>query len=309
MKKNTIDLVGILFLLTAMLVWASSFIALKAAIGPLGPMSVIFLRMIIASLCFVFFINQFRKLEFTKKDVIYILLLTLFEPGFYFIFEAKALQYTTASQAGMITSMMPLMTAIAASFVLKEYLSKRVMVGSFLAVAGAVWLSLGAQSSEHASNPLLGNFLEFCAMVCGTFYAISVRYLSQKFPALFLTAMQAFMGVIFFFPLATWEYFTMPTMTLTLETFGWICYLGIVVTLGGYGMFNLTLSRIEASKASVFVNLIPVFTVLLAFIFLGEMLSQTEMMASFVIFGGIIVSQLPNFRQRILKEATRHDQN
>jgi len=135
-------------------------------------------------------------------------------------------------------------------------------------------------------------------MVCGTFYAISVRYLSQKFPALFLTAAQAFMGVIFFFPLAVVEYIQTPTMTLSLETFGWICYLGVVVTLGGYGMFNLALSRIEASKASVFVNLIPVFTVLLAYLFLGEVLSQTEMMASFVIFGGIIISQLPSFKSK-----------
>lgn len=294
MKQRNMDLLGILFLLVAMLTWASSFIALKAAIGPLGPMSVVFARMVIASLCFVYFIKAFRKLEFTKKDVKYILLLTLFEPCLYFIFEAKALQYTTASQAGMITSMMPLMTAIAASFVLKEYLSKRVVLGSLLAVVGAVWLSLGAQSSEHASNPLLGNFLEFCAMICGTWYAISVRYLSQRFPALFLTAIQAFVGAIFFAPLAIWESWGVP-LVLSWEVFGWICYLGIVVTLGGYGMFNLALSRIEASRASVFVNLIPVFTVLLAYLFLGEVLSPTEMMASFVIFGGIIISQLPKF--------------
>ena len=67
MKQQRIDLIGILFLLIAMLTWASSFIALKAAIGPLGPMSVVFGRMVIASLCFVYFINQFRKLEFTKR--------------------------------------------------------------------------------------------------------------------------------------------------------------------------------------------------------------------------------------------------
>lgn len=297
MKQQRIDLIGILFLLTAMLTWASSFIAFKAALGPLGPMSLMFGRMLIASLCFVYFINGFRKLEFTKKDVKYILLLTFFEPCLYFVFEAKALQLTTASQAGMITSMMPLMTAIAASFVLKEYLSKRVVIGSALAVAGAVWLSLGAQSSEHASNPLLGNFLEFCAMICGTWYAISVRYLSQRFSALFLTAIQAFIGTIFFAPLALWEYVTLP-MSITWEVFGWMCYLGIVVTLGGYGMFNLALSRIEASRASVFVNLIPVFTVLLAYLLLGEVLTQTEMMASFVIFGGIIISQLPRFRAK-----------
>jgi len=297
MKQPKVDLIGILFLVTAMLTWASSFIALKALLGVLGPMSAMFGRMVIASLCFVYFLKHFRTLEFTKKDIKFIFLLTFFEPCLYFIFEAKALQLTTASQAGMITSMMPLMTAIAASFVLKEYLSKRIVVGSFLAVIGAVWLSLGAQSSEHASNPLLGNFLEFCAMVCGTWYAISVRYLSQRFSALFITAIQAFVGTLFFFPLAVWESWGVP-LNLSWEAFGWLCYLGIVVTLGGYGMFNLALSRIEASRASVFVNLIPVFTVLLAYVLLGEVLTQTEMMASFVIFGGIIVSQLPKFRAK-----------
>lgn len=280
-----------------MLTWASSFIALKAAIGPLGPMSVVFGRMIVASLCFVYFIPSFLRQSFTKKDIKYILLLTLFEPCFYFIFEAKALQLTSASQAGMITSMMPLMTAIAAGFVLKESITPKVVIGSLLAVIGAVWLSLGAQNSEHATNPLLGNFLEFCAMVCGTWYAISVRYLSQKFSALFLTAVQAFAGSIFFAPLAAYEYATMP-MHITNETIGWIIYLGVVVTLGGYGMFNLALSRIEASKASVFVNLIPVFTVVLAYIFLGEVLNPIEMLASMVIFSGIIISQMPSFKAK-----------
>ena len=154
-QNQKIDLLGLLLLLTAMLTWASSFIALKSAIGPLGPMSVVFGRMVIASLCFVYFIKGFLKLEFTKKDIKYILLMTAFEPCLYFIFEAKALQYTTASQAGMITSMMPLMTAIGAAIALKEVITKKVIIGSLLAVMGAVWLSLSAQSSEHASNPLL----------------------------------------------------------------------------------------------------------------------------------------------------------
>lgn len=293
MNTKKIDLLGIILLLTAMMTWASSFIALKSAIGPMGPMSVVFGRMIVASLCFVYFIKGFMKLEFTKKDIKYILLMTAFEPCLYFIFEAKALQYTTASQAGMITSMMPLMTAIGASIALKEVIGKRLITGSAIAVLGAIWLSLSAQSSENALNPLLGNTLEFLAMVCGAWYAIAIRYLSQRFSALFLTAAQGFVGAIFFFPLAIWEYNTLE-MHPTMETFGWILYLGVVVTIGGYGMFNLALSRIEASKASVFVNLIPVFTVFLAYIFLGETLNPTEMMASGVILFGVVVSQMPN---------------
>jgi drug/metabolite transporter (DMT)-like permease len=295
-RSQKIDLFGMVLLLIAMLTWASSFIALKSAIGPLGPMSVVFGRMVVSSLCFVYFIKGFLKLEFTKKDIKYILLMTAFEPCLYFIFEAKALQYTTASQAGMITSMMPLMTAIGAGIVLKEVITKKVMIGSLVAVLGAIWLSLSAQSSEHASNPLLGNFLEFLAMICGAWYAIAIRYLTQRFSALFLTAVQGFVGAIFFFPLAIWEYNTI-SMNVTNEALLWVLYLGVVVTIGGYGMFNLALSRIEASRASVFVNLIPVFTVILAYLFLGEVLKPTEIIASMVILCGVAISQMPALKR------------
>ena len=297
MKNQKIDLVAFCLLVTAMLTWASSFIALKAAMSSLGPMVIIFGRMAVASLCFVYFIKDFLKLKFTKKDVKYILLMTAFEPCLYFIFEAKALHYTTASQAGIITSMLPIMTAIGAALALKEIVTKKVIIGSLVAVVGAVWLSLGAQSSEQATNPLLGNFLEFCAMVCAAWYTISIRYLSQRFSALFLTATQAFVGIIFFCPLAIWEYTTTP-MSFTSEAVFWTIYLGLVVTIGGYGMFNLALSRIEANRASVFVNLIPVFTVILAYIFLGEVLKFTEFLASGVILLGVCISQMPTITRK-----------
>lgn len=292
MKKQSIDWIAVGVLCTAMMVWASSFIALKSSIGPIGPMSVIFLRMFIASLCFLYFIKQFLKLKFTKDDIKYIALMVFFEPCLYFIFEAKALQYTTAGQAGMITSMMPLITAIGAGIILKEVITTRLLVGSFLAVSGAVWLSLSASSGESASNPLLGNTLEFLAMICGAGYAISIRHLSAKFSAIFLTAIQAFVGVVFFLPFAIWEYFNI-SMNVTLEALAWVVYLGVFVTLGGYGMFNYALSRIEASKASVYVNLIPVFTVILAFLILGERLQLIEVIASAVILSGVFISQMP----------------
>ncbi|WP_297441974.1 DMT family transporter [Sulfurimonas sp.] len=299
MVKKDIDWLAVTALVTAMLVWASSFIALKSAIGPLGPMSVIFGRMFVASLCFVYFIKSFTKLKFNKDDIKYIVLMVFFEPCLYFIFEAKALQYTSAGQAGMITSMMPLITAVAAGIILKELITKRLIVGALLAVGGAVWLSLVTSSSENASNPLLGNTLEFFAMVCGAGYAITIRHLSEKFSALFLTAIQSFAGAIFFFPFAVWEYNNIG-FTFDLDAMIWTVYLGVVVTLGGYGMFNFALGRIEASKAAVYINLIPIFALLLAFFVLGEKLGFIELVASAVILSGVFISQMPTER---LKQA------
>ena len=289
MTKN-FSYIGILSLTFAMFIWASSFIALKAAMEDLGPFTVIFLRMLIASLCFVYFIKSFLKYDFSKKDIKYIFLLALFEPCLYFIFESKSLQYTTASQAGMITSLMPIITAMAAGYFLKEIISKQIIFGSFIAMSGAIWLSLQGTSSIDAPNPLLGNFLELLAMICGAGYTITARYLSDKYSALFITAIQVFIGAIFFTPLFLYEYFTID-MSITLKSFLWIAYLGVVVTLAGYGLYNYALTKIEASKAAMFVYLIPVFTLILAYFILNEKLSIFEFIACFVILFGVFISE------------------
>jgi drug/metabolite transporter (DMT)-like permease len=283
--------IGILSLIFAMFIWASSFIALKAAMEDLGPFTVIFLRMFIASLCFVYFIKSFLKYKFSKKDIKFILLLALFEPCLYFIFESKALQLTSASQAGMITSLMPIITAMAAGYFLKEIITKQLIIGSLIAMSGAIWLSLQGATSLSSPNPLLGNFLEFLAMICGAGYTITARYLSDNYSALFITAIQAFIGVIFFAPLFVYEYFTIP-LNITMNSFLWVFYLGVVVTLAGYGLYNYALTKIKASKAAVFVYLIPVFTLILAYFVLDEKLSISEFIACFVILFGVFISEV-----------------
>lgn len=290
-KSNNINLIAILSLIFAMFIWGSSFIALKSAMQDLGEFTVIFFRMLIASLCFIYFIKDFKKYTFTKKDIKFIMLLGFFEPCLYFIFEAKALIYTSVSQAGMITSLMPIITAMAAGYFLKEIISRQLIFGSLIATSGAVWLSLQATTTLSAPNPLLGNFLELCAMCCGAGYTIVARYLSDKFSALFITAIQAYIGAIFFFPLFLYEYFTVD-LNFTNTAIGWLFYLGIVVTLAGYGLYNYALTKIDASKAAMFIYLIPVFTLILAFEFLGETLSVSELIASGTILGGVILSQL-----------------
>ena len=282
--------IGILSLIFAMFIWASSFVALKSAMNDLGPFTVIFFRMLIASLCFLYFIKGFLKYDFSKKDIKFILLLALFEPCLYFIFESKALQLTSASQAGMITSLMPIITAMVAGYFLKEIISKQMIFGSLIAMGGAIWLSLQGTSSIDAPNPLLGNFLEFLAMLCAAFYTVTVRYLSDRYSALFITAIQVFIGTVFFIPLFLYEYINIG-LNMTVESFLWVAYLGVVVTLGGYGLYNYALTKIEASKASIFIYLIPVFTLFLAYFILNEKLSSLEFIACFIILFGVFISE------------------
>lgn len=293
-----INIKAMISLTIAMLIWASTFIGLKAAMADLGPYTVIFLRMIFASACFLYFIKSFFKYEYTKKDIYNILLLGLFEPFLYFLFEAKALQYTSASQAGMIASLMPLITAVLAGYILKELISRKLIFGSILAMIGVVWLSLNSESTQNATNPLLGNFLELCAMTFGAGYTIVAKHLSYKFNAIFITAIQSFIGVILFFPFFIYELNTLE-MNFTFNAIAWVAYLGIFATLGGYGLYNYAVTKIDASKVVVFVNLIPIFTLILAFIILGERFTSTQILASALILSGVYISQTTQKRRKL----------
>jgi len=290
MLKNK-ELLAVLALIMSMFIWGSSFVALKSAMQDLNEFTVIFFRMLIASLLFLYFIKSFLKYDFTRKDIKFIFLLGKLEPCLYFIFEAKALMYTSASQAGLMTSFMPIMTAMLAGYFLKEIISKQLIFGTFLTLSGAIFLSLQASSTITSPNPLLGNFLEFLAMLCGAGYTILARHLSDKFSALFITSLQAFIGTIFFFPFFLYEFYTMP-FTMTNDAFLWILYLGVVVTLGGYGLYNYALSKMTASKAAIFINLIPIFTLILSYFILNEKLSSIELFASFMIILGVVISQM-----------------
>lgn len=277
-------------LLFAMLLWSSSFVALKIAFQGYHPMQVIFGRMLVASLCFLLFIPSFRQIKWRRRDFKYLLTMAICEPCLYFIFEAKALENTSAAQAGMITAMLPLLVAILAWVFLGERVSRQTLVGFSLAIAGACWLSLSSETTEMAPNPLLGNLCEFLAMVCAAGYTVSLKHLTSNYPPLFLTAFQAFLGSLFFFPFLLVPAIGFPTQWFSTPALS-VVYLGTFITLGAYGLYNFGVSKVPASKAAAFVNLIPVFSVLLGMAILGEHLTTGQWLAAGLVFVGVYISR------------------
>jgi drug/metabolite transporter (DMT)-like permease len=254
-------------------------------------MVVIFGRMAVASVCFAPFLPHFRSAApLLRQDLRPLLFMALCEPCLYFIFEARALELTTASQAGMISAILPLLVAVGARVILGEILTVQTMVGFGVAIGGASWLSVAGQPSAEAPNPILGNFLEFLAMVCATGYIISLKRLTARYSPFFLTAVQAFVGGVFFAFSLFLPDTVLPDQFDLVPTLA-VVYLGAVVTLGAYGLYNYGVSRIPVSRASVFINLIPVFTVILGGLILKERFSFYQYMASGLVFVGIYISQ------------------
>lgn len=290
MPTTFIHLLGPFCLITAMFLWGSSFIALKLAFVDYHPMLVIFGRMAIATAIFLCFLPRFRKIRVRKQDWILLAAMALAEPCLYFIFEALALKNTSASQASVITTMLPLLITAASAMLLSEKFTRQNYAGLFLAMAGAIALSLGGETTEQAPSPVLGNFYEFVAMVCATIYTIAVKRLSSHYPALFITAFQALIGTIFFAPFLFLPEVTIPTPLPPLSTAA-VVYLGVAVTIVAYGLFNFALSLMDAGKAAIYANLIPLFTMTLGWLVFKEVFTATQYLAGLAILAGVGISQ------------------
>lgn len=273
-----------------MLLWASSFVALKIAFRVYDPMVVMFGRMAVASVCLLFAVPFLRGMPYRRRDVPFFTFMVLCEPCLYFLFEAKALENTSASQAGMITAMLPIMVAVGARLFLKERITARTVAGFLAAVAGVCWLTAGAEATADAPRPALGNFYEFLAMVCATGAMVTLKHVTFRYPPLLVTAVQAWVGCLFFLPFLGLPSTELPTV-LDPTAAAAVLYLGAFITLGAYGLFNFGASRIPVSQASAFVNLIPVFSVFLGWVILGERFTSTQYLASALVFLGVTFSQ------------------
>lgn len=293
MKFLSLDrdrLISTLALLAAMVLWGSSFVTMKYAFAFFNPLVVVFARLALASLVFLPFAPSFRRLPLAWRHVPPLLAMALCEPCLYFVFEAAALTRTTASQAAMITTMLPLLVALCAALFLGERLSRRTMAGFLVAASGALWLSLAGQADKQAPNPALGNLLEFLAMVSAAGYVVLAKHLSRSFPALFLTAIQAFIGALFFLPLLLLPSVELPSALPTLPLLS-VLYLGIFVSAGAYGLYNFGVGRVPANQAGAFINLIPALALFFGFFLLDERLGAGQYAACLLVFGGVFLSQ------------------
>ncbi len=289
--SSNITSIPSLALLLAVFLWASSFIALKIAFIAYNPMVVIFGRMLIATICFLIISRRLtQSLHYCRGDYKLIIAMAVCEPCLYFIFEAKAVQNTTASQAGMITALGPILVMAGAALFLKEKIKAGSWLGSIIAIIGVCWLSLAGSPSKDAPDPLLGNFLEFLAMICAAGYTLIAKSLIARYSPFFLTAMQAFIGCLFYFPLLFLPTTVLPDQLHQGPAMA-IVYLGAVVTLGAYGLFNYGMKYLPANQAVSYVNLIPIFAVLLGWLILGDTFNGLQLCAGVLIIGGVYLTQ------------------
>jgi len=279
----------VLSIIGAVILWGSSFSAMRILLRDLDPFAVMFCRLFIAFICIIPISGKIFPKSYQKGDWKILLPMVLFQPCLYFLFESKALTLTTSSQAGIISACLPLMVAVAAFFFLAESINTKTIIGLILSISGVILLTLFQSEQANAPHPTLGNFLEVLAMASACANIILIKNLSSRYDTWSLTGMQVIAGTLFFLPGIKHIMMTDPSIW-SIKLIFLLFYLGACVSFFAFGLYNWGIGKIEASRASIFINLIPVTAVLLGWLVLGETLNPKQIAATVIVIFGVFLS-------------------
>ena len=276
----------------AMIIWGLSFIWSTQVYSNLNPTATIFLRLVIATIFFTAILFIFKLNEkVERKHLGLFALAAMFEPFLYFIFEGYGLKSTSPIIGSAIIAMIPLVTPIAATIFLKEKLTPMNILGFIISFLGVIVMLMN-KDLEFVASPKGVIFL-FCAVLVAVGYSISLAKLTKLYKPLTITWMQNIIGMIYFIPLTViMEQFEPSNFANVSGYIVPLVCLGVFCSAIAYSLWAFAFSRLGASKANVYSNLIPVFTGIFSFILGIEALSYNKILGIVFVVVGLIFAQL-----------------
>jgi drug/metabolite transporter (DMT)-like permease len=282
MKKNQI------IMLLAVLFWSGAFIAGKYTANIIDPITVTFLRFLIASVILTSYIKM-RKIEWpiNRTLIIHSLILAIVGMIGYHIFFYKALELTTAIHASLIASTNPFFTYVLSIIFLKSQVKGKKFFYIMMAMMGVGLIVVDWQPSLIFSggiNP--GDLIMFVGVFAWASYSILVKRYISIYNPMILTTSVFVTTTILLAPFADYSK-VLNLFSYPLNVVMGVFYMGIFPTVFGYMIQQYSIKEIGPEKTNIFINLVPVFTVVLSVVILGENLNILNMIAGAIVVSGV----------------------
>lgn len=280
----------------SMIFWSMTFVWFKIANEVFPPFSIVFLRLVIASIILLtgaIFVRQLQKVE--RGDWKWIILLTIFEPFFYFIGESLGLTMISSTLAAVIIGIIPLFVPVGAYIFYKEKLSLLNIAGIIISFAGVLIVVLNRSFTFNA-NPA-GIMLLFLAVFSAIGYTLMVRKLVGRYNPYSLVTYQNLLGIVLFFPLvAVFENESIISVDITSRALISLFCLAIFGSIFAFILYNYSIKNLGASKANIFTNIIPVLTAVFSYLILNEEMTFRKVTGIGVVLAGLLLSQLKKMK-------------
>ncbi|SMG21241.1 Permease of the drug/metabolite transporter (DMT) superfamily [Paenibacillus aquistagni] len=250
--------------------------------------------------------KPFPKL--TGKHVATLLLLSLTGVFGFSVLLLYGVQYTSATESGIITSTSPMVISLISFFFLRERLSRKQWLGILFAVCGISMIHLFT-SETHEIVPgvprWVGTLLIFGAVIGEALFTIFGKVLSGKLSPLTIATFASLIGFFMFLPFAIVEALAFDFTKPTLSDWMYIVYYAIVITVIGFVLWYYGVSKVPVSTSAVFTGVIAVSALVLSYIFLHERFEWGHLIGIVLVLSGIFITSKQAGKGRSLQDNTK----
>jgi len=275
----------------AMFFWSIAFIW-TSQLFEIGfkPLSVAFLRLVVASIFLTICTKALRiKESIRKEDYKYLFLLGFAEPFCYFLGFKYGMLFVTPTTASLFVATIPLVVPIFAWLFLKESVSMNKIIGLLVSFMGVLLIIV---DDLNLGGTLVGFLLLSISVFSGAFYSILLRKLTQSYSALTLAKYQVYTATCLFMPLFfIFDFQQFLGIPFTFSNFRYFIFLGALPSSLSFVFLAMAVRQLGAIRPSIMTNVIPVFTGILAFFILKEPFTGVKVLAMSIVIIGLFISQ------------------
>jgi drug/metabolite transporter (DMT)-like permease len=291
-----------------------SFLFVKVALPYANPFDLLAYRFSAALIAILIFILLSKtKINYSFSKLKRILPLTLFNPLMFFAFQTFGLEYASSSEAGILSAAIPIFTLILATIFLKEHTTGLQKISVLASVLGVIYITLMKGMAFEGS--IIGIALLLISMLSFSGYSVLARKMTKDFTSLELSFTMILVSCISFTTLAFFNHLQVGTLgalfspLINPQFILSILYLGVLSTFITFLLSNYILSKLEASKMSVFINLSTVVSIIAGMVILNEAVYYYHIIGSILIVGGVLGTNFLGQKQELHSEAQNKVQN
>jgi drug/metabolite transporter (DMT)-like permease len=287
--RNDLPLIVGLFAINVF--WGGSFIANAIALKSIGPIEIASLRFFIAAPILAVITLLWKGpgiFHIEKKDLLTLVAMAVTGVTLQYVIQVTAQSYTTAINASLLINTSTFFILFLGAMFLAEKLTTSRVIGAFIGFGGVALLVSGGTMAFN-----LGQIGDLMIIVCAFLwaaYSIFGKKIAGKYHPLTVLNWVFILGTIGLIPF----YFLTPhadPTTIPLSAWGSILFLAALCSIVAYLIYNVALETMEASRVALFIYLVPLATIVLAWLILGESLNLASGFGGLLVLAGMWIAE------------------
>lgn len=282
------------------LFWSGNFILGRAFATDIPPVTLSYWRWVTALLIFLPFSYKglLQEMAIVRAHLVPLIMMSALAVSGFNTFVYLGLQHTTATNALLINSFIPIFIILLSRVMVGTPIFFRQLLGIVISTVGMmVLVTSGDIQTLLGLDFNRGDLWMLLAALCWATYSISLKWRPQQLSAKSFLLIAMIFGLLLLAPFHWFNVFDEAPMVYNVNNLVVIVYVAVFASIGAFLLWNQGVRMVGAGTAGQFIHLMPVFGTILAVVFLGEQLFWFHFLGALAIGSGIYLSLAKKARQ------------